>query len=439
MAIPENIVIKDKSLPDAPGVYLYYGKGKKLLYIGKATSIKKRVSSYFSKKYQKADDTYSQRIGMMVSEIVRIDYIETPTVIEALVLEANLIRSRRPYYNVQLMDDKSFLYLVFTNEDFPKPLYVRGLDLSRKGIDPFSKTKTKEYIAIYGPFTSPHALRQSMELLRRIFPWSKCDPPKEGKKQRACFDAHIRKCPGVCTGIISKRDYRKSIRSLMQFFSGKKRSIVSKLKREMLKASAKLEFEKAGKIKRQIKWLEHIQDIAVVTKDFSPLPYEHPDKEYINALGRVEAYDISNISGTSATGSMVVFIKGRAKKSEYRKFKIKTVKGQNDVAMMKEVVSRRLKRAERFPNAWPLPDIFVIDGGKPQVNVVEKLLKEFGVVVPVVGLAKGPDRKQDELIFDKTNSELSRVVYAHKETFQKARDEAHRFAVKYHKKVRSKR
>ncbi len=163
MAIPEHIVIKNKSLPDTPGVYLYYDKAKELLYIGKATSIKKRVSSYFSKKYQKADDTYSQRIGKMVSEITKIDYIETPTVIEALVLEANLIRSRRPYYNVRLMDDKSFLYLVFTNEDFPKPLYIRGLDLSRKGIDPFKKTKTKEYLAIYGPFTSPFALKKSMD------------------------------------------------------------------------------------------------------------------------------------------------------------------------------------------------------------------------------------------------------------------------------------
>jgi excinuclease ABC subunit C len=439
MPIPEHIVIKNKSLPDTPGVYLYYDKSDKLLYIGKATSLRKRVSSYFSKKYQKADDTYAQRIGMMVSEIVRIDYIETPTVIEALVLEANLIRSRRPYYNVRLMDDKSFLYLVFTNEDFPKPLYVRGLDLSRKGIDPFTKTKTKEYLAIYGPFTSPHALKKSMELLRRIFPWSVCSLPKEGKRIRPCFDAHIRKCPGVCMGAISKRDYRKSIRSLMQFFDGKKRSIVTKLKREMNAASDKLEFEKAGKIKRQIRWLEHIQDIAVVTKDFSPLPYEHPDGDYIDALGRIEAYDVSNISGTSATGSMVVFIKGRAMKSEYRKFKIKTVDGPNDVAMMKEVISRRIARAKRFPNAWPLPDMFVIDGGKPQVNVVARLLEDAGINVPVVGLAKGPDRKQDELIFDKSNRDLARVVYAHKETFQKARDEAHRFAVKYHRKLRSKR
>src|SRR3989338_7387687 len=172
--ISPNIQIKNNALPNSTGVYLYYNARNELLYIGKATSLKKRVSSYFNKTYVREGDVYATRIGKMVSEIVRIDYIETPTVIEALVLEANLIRARKPRYNVQLTDEKSFLYLVFTNEDFPRPLYVRGLELARKGFDPFSRViangvkrsetiSTPEYLAVYGPFTSPNALRQAMD------------------------------------------------------------------------------------------------------------------------------------------------------------------------------------------------------------------------------------------------------------------------------------
>lgn len=444
MPIPASTKIKNDKLPDNPGVYFYYDVEETLLYVGKATSLKKRVSSYFNKKYQKADDTYSQRIGKMVSEIVRIDYIETPTVIEALVLEANQIRAKKPKYNVMLRDDRSFLFLVFTNEDYPKPLLKRGLELSREGVNPFmSPAEIKEvagdrYLAVYGPFTSPRALRKALELLRRLFPWSDCEPPEVTGKTRPCFYAHIRQCPGVCTGSISKSEYKKHIRALMRFFDGKKGSIVKRLEKDMMKAAAKLQFERAGELKRRIHSLQHIRDIAVITQDFSPLPYENPDKEYVNALGRVEAYDISNISGTNSVGSMVVFELGRPEKSKYRKFKIKTVEGPNDVASMQEVIRRRLKRAENFPKAWPLPDVMVIDGGKPQVNAVQAVLDEEQVRVPIVGLAKGADRKKDELIYDHSDTFLARVVHGQKKLFQKARDEAHRFAGAYHRQLRSK-
>src|SRR3989338_9241893 len=200
--ISPNIQIKNNALPNSTGVYLYYNARNELLYIGKATSLKKRVSFYFNNTYVREGDVYATRIGKMVSEIVRIDYIKTPTVIEALVLEANLIRVHKPRYNAQLTDDKSFLYLVFTNEDFPRPLYVRGLELARKGIDPFSSEKNDKYLAVFGPFTSPNALRRAMELLRRVFPWSVCRPPNLGKRRRACFDAHLSRCPSVCTKAI---------------------------------------------------------------------------------------------------------------------------------------------------------------------------------------------------------------------------------------------
>lgn len=433
MPIPASIQIKKNRLPDAPGVYFYYDRDEALLYIGKATSLKRRVSSYFNKKVERDDTVYAQRIGKMVGEIARIDYVETPTVIEALVLEANQIRAKRPHYNVMLTDDKSFLSLVITREGFPKPLLKRGLELDREG------AAKERYLAVYGPFTSPRALRNALDLLRKIFPWSTCEPPSVTGKTRPCFYAHLHLCPGVCTGAITKAEYRRHIRNLMRFFDGKKGSIIKTLERDMKHAASDLAFEKAGVIKRQIDALQHIHDISVMTKDFSPLPYEQPDKDYINALGRVEAYDISNISGTEAVGSMVVFEHGQPAKGKYRKFCIKTVKGANDVAMMKEVMERRLARAEAFPKAWPLPDVMVIDGGKPQVNAVQRVLDAFQVRVPIVGLAKGPDRKRDELVFDHADPFLARIAHVYKEVFQRARDEAHRFAVAYHRKRRTMR
>lgn len=429
--IPKHIHVKNGELPDHPGVYFYYNVDGKLLYIGKATSLKKRVGSYFVK-------AHDGRIEDLVKHIGRIAYIETPTVIEALVLEANQIKAHKPPYNILQRDDKSFLYLVMTNEDFPKPVLMRGLDLERLGINPFTPELTekakRKFLAIYGPYTSGRSLRLALDLIRKIIPWSTCEPPSQTGKTKACFYRHIGQCPGVCTGEISKRDYRKIIRSLMLFFEGKKEQVVRQMRREMKVASASLAFERADKLKRQIFALEHIQDVALVSHD-EPLPYQTSAREYIDIMGRLEAYDISNISGTSAVGSMVVFEEGKPAKHEYRKFKIKTVKGANDVAMLEEVMRRRLKHAAH----WPLPELMVIDGGLPQVNRVQEVLDELNVKLPIVGLAKGFDRKQDRLIFDTSNSELKRAVEANKETLQRIRDEAHRFAVKYHRVVRGRK
>ncbi|HBU28182.1 TPA: hypothetical protein DEB00_03640 [Candidatus Uhrbacteria bacterium] len=444
MAILSTIKIKNGELPDEPGVYLYYNVAEKLLYVGKATSLKKRVTSYFSSKYQHADDVYARRISKMVSEIATIDYVETPTVIEALVLEANYIRAKQPYYNVLLQDDRSFLFLVFTNEDYPKPVLKRGLELAREGINPFMTAQEidavagDKYLAVYGPFTSPGALRKALELLRKIFPWSECEPPSKTGKNRPCFYAHIKLCPGVCTGMVTRAEYKKTIRGLMRFFDGKKMSVIHQLEKQMKAAAHTLAFEQAGELKRRIFELQHIRDIAVLTRDFSPLPYENPDKDFVNALGRVEAYDISNTAGTHSVGSMVVFESGQPEKSKYRQFKIKTVEGPNDVASLQEVILRRLKRAETSPKAWPLPDVMVIDGGKPQVNAVQAILDQEQVRVPIVGLSKGADRKKDELIYNQSDTFLARVVQAQKPLFQKARDEAHRFAQRYHKQLRGK-
>ncbi|HBK34583.1 MAG: Excinuclease ABC subunit C [Candidatus Uhrbacteria bacterium GW2011_GWE2_40_58] len=429
--IPSSITIKHQKLPDAPGVYFYFDKAGKLLYIGKATSLKRRVTSYFTK----AQD---RRIAEMVSQIAQIDYQETPTVIEALVLEANQIKAQKPKYNILQQDDKSFLYLVITNEDYPRPQLVRGHELTVLGINPFQKTLSqnakKRYLAVYGPYTSGRALKTALDLIRHTIPWSDCIPNENG---RPCFYAQIGLCPGVCTQVIEKKSYRKMIRQLMLFFEGKKKKLLKEWKKDMERFASERKFEQAARLRNQIFSLEHIQDIALIQKEDRKLIQESTTG--MDLEGRIEAYDISNISGTSAVGSMVVFEKGKPCKDQYRKFRIKTVQGSNDVGMLEEVIRRRLRRASIYPLAWPLPELMIIDGGEGQVSRVKEVLKEAHLSVPVIGIAKGPDRKQDRLVFDRTDQALLQVAERGKELFQHARDEAHRFAVNYHRQLRTKK
>jgi len=434
--IPSSIKILHNELPDAPGVYFYYDINGRLLYIGKATSLKRRVGSYFTK-------AHNSRIADLVANIARIDYVQTPTVIEALVLESNQIRTNQPPYNILSRDDKSFLYLCITNEDFPKPVLLRGLDLERIGIQPFSKTLSptakKKFLAVFGPYISGRSLRTALELIRKSIPWSVCGE----LLPRACFDSQIGRCPGVCTGSISKTDYRNIIRQLIQFFEGKKTAIVKQMTREMKRAALTKDFELAASFRNKINALEHVNDVALITKDddwdddHSKTYNLKPSSPFINPLGRVEAYDIANISGTSNVASMVVFENGQPLKSAYRKFKIKSFDGANDVAAMEEIMRRRLNRITTSPATWSKPDIMIIDGGEGQVNRVKSVLSELGFDIPIIGIAKGFDRKQDRLVYDETNLELRRVATSAKEIFQRARDEAHRFAGAYHRVLRS--
>lgn len=413
MAVPKSIKIKNNKLPNQPGVYLMRDKRGEIIYVGKATSLKKRVSSYFTKAH---DD----KTASLVQEIKSIDYQITPSVLEALILEANLIKKYLPKYNVREKDDKSFLYLVVTKEDFPRPLLIRGLELRRKDIN--------KYKAIFGPYLSARSLRAAMDLVRRMIPYSTCEP---GQK-RACFNYQIGKCPGVCIRAISKTEYAKIIRNLILFFQGKKTQVLKNLKKQMKEFSEKQKFEQAARVRNQIKALEHIHDIALLKREEPTPGVGLAGEKFINIFGRIEGYDISNIGGKFAVGSMVVFEDGEPAKSEYRKFKIKWIKGANDVAMLKEILVRR------FKNKWPHSEIIVIDGGRGQVNACLEVLKRFRLNIPVVGIAKGVTRKKDEFIYDRKDPELKRVVKQYEETLIRVRDEAHRFAVKYHRELRSK-
>ena len=412
--IPSSIKIKKGALPDVPGVYLMKNVRGDIIYVGKATSLKRRVSSYFTRPHD-------SRIQKMVGEIRSIDYIEKPTAIEALILEANLIKYYFPPYNVKDKDNKSFLYLVITKEDFPKPLLIRGTDLTEDA--------SKKYKAVFGPYTSPRSLRAALDLIRRAFPWSTCEP---GQK-RACFYHHLKLCPGVCIGAVDRTVYAKTIRDLIKFFDGKKDDILTSYKREMKAAAKEKRYEEAAELRNKIFFLEHIQDVAILKREDEDVDKIREGEAAVNVFGRIEGYDISNISGTSSVASMVVFEDGAPAKAEYRKFRIKTVVGSNDVASMKETLARR------FRNSWRKPDLLLIDGGWPQVNAAIQVVRHFELGIPVVGLAKGPDRKKDELICDPNNLEICAICERHKNLLVAVRDEAHRFAITYHRKLRSMR
>lgn len=390
-----------KKLPDSPGVYIFKGARGKILYIGKAGNLKRRVSSY----YQKAHDSKTERL---IQEVKNIDCEKTDTAIEALILEAELIKKHEPPYNSKEKDDKSFLYVDITKDKYPQIILSRG-----RAVPPKNLAKR------YGPFTTASHIREALRIIRRIFPFSIHELDKVGVMKRACFDYQIGLCPGTCIGEANKEDYSKDIRNIKLLFEGKKKRILSNLEKEMAEASKELNFERAEKLKRQIFALQHIQDIALISEERSTVG------DSGEGMKRIEGYDISNISGTSAVGSMVVFTGGVSDKDEYRKFRIKTVQGSNDVAMLSEMLYRRLN------NKWRLPDLILVDGGRGQVNTMLRVLRGRSLKIPVVGLAKGPTRKKNEVV-----GTLPSWTTLHE--LMAVRDEAHRFAIKYHREVRGK-
>jgi len=413
--IPNSVKLQDGMLPDSPGVYIMKNSAGEIIYVGKATSLKRRVNSYFQGPH---DDKTRQ----LVAHIASIDYIEQPTAMEALFLEANLIKRYQPFYNIKEKDDKSYSYLVITNEDFPRPYVLRATDIDEQA--------EKKYKAVYGPFTSARAVRASLDILRKAIPWSTCAP---GQK-RPCFYYSMHLCPGVCINHISKNAYAKIIRDLMAVFDGKRPKIIRRYRREMNDAAKHQNYELAASLRNRLFSLEHIQDVAILAKDDRKLP---DDIKFNPVLGRVEGYDISNISGAYGTASMVVFIRGAADKTKYRKFRIHTVFRPDDYESMREVLRRRFKHAER---GWEWPDLILIDGGIGQVNAALEVVSKLNTLksIPVVGIVKGPERKKDELIFPPIFAGFQSQIEKHKDILVQIRDEAHRFAVSYHRQLRSK-
>lgn len=432
-------------LPDSSGVYFFMGRGqtrKKILYIGKATSLRDRVRSYFGRGLM---DARGPIVNEMVSKADGLEFQKTDSVLEALILEAELIKKFQPKYNTDEKDDKSFNCVVITKEDFPRVLVVRKKDLD---FGQMSNVNGQMLSAIFGPFPNGGQLKDALKIIRKIFPFrDKCIPCSGPHLSafgrhlsaicRPCFNRQIGLCPGVCTGEISKQEYAKTIRNLALFFSGKKKLILKNLEREMKISAKNREFERAGEIKKTVFALRHIQDVSLLAYENHAKGYERLRKSTENF--RIEAYDIAHISGTDVVGAMVVLQNGVPKKSDYRKFKIRgsfglpaatgvgAQAGNNDIASLKEVIERRLSH-----NDWPLPNLFVADGSVAQKTEIEEALAKRGFSIPVVAVTKNARHRPEKILGDES------LIRANEKAILLANAEAHRFAIAFHKFRRAK-
>lgn len=381
-----SFITPDK-IPHKPGIYIYKDEKGKVIYVGKAVDLYSRVSSYFSKSWHDVKTT------KLVENIRNIETIIVESEIEALILEANLIKKFMPLYNIRLTDDKDYLYIVVTDEEYPKIVTARKKDL----------IKVKKW---FGPYPSATTVKQTLKKLRRIFPW--CQNPGGGAwgiargnkpqskttshepratSRRACFYFHIGQCPGACVGTVSKADYDKNIKRFSKFLDGKKQELLDDLFKEMDSLSRDRKFEEAAKIKKIVEGINYITSPNKITNYLvNPNFLEDLNNNSLEELqrdlnlperpARIEAYDISNFQGKEATGSMVVLTNGEIDKSQYRRFKIKITGKPNDFAMHAEMMGRRLKHPE-----WPLPQLFLIDGGRGQVSSVKAVIDKHSSLV----------------------------------------------------------
>ncbi|HEY9582809.1 MAG TPA: GIY-YIG nuclease family protein [Candidatus Paceibacterota bacterium] len=419
-------------LPDNPGVY-FFKKGSTILYIGKATSLRSRVKSYFSKDLF---ETRGPKIVRVLSQINKIDYKITDSVLEALILEANLIKKYQPIGNSVQKDDKSFNYVVITKEAFPRVLIVRGNELPdwAEGVK-----------ATFGPFPHGLELREGLKIIRKIFPFrDTCSPFGYQTTenwipgiQKPCFNRQIGLCPGVCTGEIRAREYAKVIRSIALFLQGKKKKIITGLRKHMRDYAKKREFEKAGEMRNKIFALEHINDIALMKRNLAARQLSGSGEAEDGGSGgrgfRIEAYDIAHISGTHTVGAMVVMEDGLFAKHEYKRFKLKgKSKDKNDdIANLREILKRRFRHRE-----WRMPDLIVIDGGLAQKNCAEQVVlnpeTRFRNLVSVVSVVKNTQHRPDHILGE------SKIVRDYHHDILLVNQEAHRFAINYHRLIRGK-
>jgi len=398
--------VKKLNLPDKPGVY-FFKKGREIVYIGKATSLRDRVRSYF---IGDIGEVRGPKIGAMLEQANKLGWKTADSVLEALLLETELIKKYQPKYNSREKDDKSYWHVVITKEDFPRVLMLRAKDLP---------AISYQISVIHGPFPNSKELKEALKLIRKIFPYrDKCLPRAESRGEykigKLCFNRQLGLCPGVCTGEISKTDYAKIVRNLKLFFQGKKGAVVKNLKQEMKRLAKAREFERAAKIRNQIFALNHIRDVALIGKQ----------PNYDRGEFRIEAYDIAHTGGKEVVGVMTVVVAGEPAKSEYRKFKIKEDRN-DDVANLREIISRRLGHPE-----WPAPSLVVVDGGQGQLRAAEALLAEAGVIWPAVAVVKDERHRARQILGDRA------LITGREDEIILANTEAHRFGLKWHRERR---
>lgn len=430
--ITEKLKTKIQQIPNKPGIYYFKNKKGKIIYIGKALSLKPRVKSYFSQKSASGRTGIDEKTKQLISQISSLDYLVVNSEIEALLLEAKLIKEHQPQYNIQHKDGKRYLYIAILLSPFPRLNIVRRIDLNDK------------INAWYGPFPSGSAAKQVLKIIRRIFPFCSCKTPPK----RQCFYAHLGLCPGIEN--LNSPEYKKNITRIKKFLNGQSKTLIKSLEIEMRKKAKAEKFEEAKLLR------DKIQAIAYITQSWTRVPAE--DENHLLALKelrkliikhqridpitltKIEGYDVSNLGKDIIVGSMIAFINGIPKKSLYRKFNIKIFqKTQNDTAAIMQIIERRLKHQE-----WLYPQLILVDGGKPQVSAAFTAIKEKELTdhIAILGLAKkleliiSPRIQNGKLkgfrtIKLKKSSEVLKLL-------QQVRDESHRFAQRYYKALHQK-
>lgn len=403
--------VKFNEIPATSGVYRFLGENREILYIGKATNLRQRIRSYFDNDLIK---TRGRFIVDMVTTAKSIDYDTTPSVLDALIREAALIKQIQPLYNTREKDNRSFAYIVITKEDFPKILQLRERSIA------ITHDEEEKYIATYGPFQSAHLAKELLSIIRRIIPFRDKCSIGQGKP---CFHKQLGLCPGVCDNSISKAEYNKLISDFKTFMDGNQDKLISKYTKEMHKAAKELLFEDANHYKKLIFALTHINDVSLIsdeTRLASQVSSGIREKPF-----RIESYDIAHLFNTHIVGVMVVINNGRPDKSQYRKFKIKDLNNLGDLDRIKEVLTRRFNHLE-----WQKPDLIVVDGGNTHLRFVNKLLKELDIDIPVVSVVKD-SRHKAKAVLGKAE-----YVESYKPSILLSNMEAHRFAVEYHRFLR---
>ena len=419
-------------LPPVIGVYCF--KNKKILYIGKAVNIQERVKNHFQQPGFKE--------SIFLDKTKRVGFIKTDSEIEALILEAKLIKKQQPKYNVMWRDDKNYFFVARTQEDFPQ-IFITHQPPHHNRNKALKAPKLTKSVHVWceGPFVDGKALKQTLKTLRRVFPYRSC----KTLGRRPCFWYQLNRCPAPCLLKSNlgeqiplaqnkiKKEIQNNIRSILNIMKGEKNKVLKDLKKEMKLSSKNQDYEKASDIRDKIFALEKvISHSKILEEKLITEEWEKTERELQKIvktgkkLSRIEAYDVSNIQGQEATGSMITFINGNPNKNLYRKFKIKISGKPNDVAMLKEVIKRRLAHRE-----WPYPDLILVDGGISQLNITKSVIKNKNI--PVIAIAKKENKlfvKGERQFFLKN---LSREIF---NLILQLRDEAHRFALSYHKKLR---
>ncbi len=422
---------KVRSFPTTPGVYLMKDAQGRVIYVGKAVNLRSRASSYFTDAA-----AIDRRTAELVTQIRDLDYLEADSEVDALLLEARLIKDIQPTFNQELKDDKTFPYLeIFIREDFPRV--------------EFTRTPQARGTKLYGPFTNAKKLRGTIAVLQKIFRFRTCsldieDGDERWRWFRPCLLYSINQCTAPCNLRISKEEYRRDIARLRMFLDGKKARLLADMRKEMEQASAALQFEKAARLRDQLKSLESMNLRGDLEEHVQPEVFYIDPKKGVAGLKRIfkldnlprriEGVDIAHLGGGETVASLVQFIDGLPFKSGYKRFKIRTVEGVDDFAAIREVVARRLDRLRN--DGEPFPDILLIDGGKGQLSSAMAAMRAMEIDPPfTISLAK----REEEVYVpgEEEPRRLSRHSYGLR-LLQYVRDEAHRFAQHYHHILRRK-